>query len=103
MRERLIPSTDTPQEAMYSATLVLTWGGGGHNQEYIVSLPGLIGVRGDAEIPLSVSNDLQARLGNEREVTNRGSRIEILGGRDDEFIVGAIAGYFNELSQLAPH
>lgn len=101
MKSRLIPPENTPQEAMHSAPLILTWGGNGHEREYVLSLPGLIGVRGDKEIPFSISNDLQRRLEPGHEVSNRGSRIEVLGARDDDFVVGVIAGYFNELSQLA--
>ncbi|HET9174303.1 MAG TPA: hypothetical protein VFN56_03415 [Candidatus Saccharimonadales bacterium] len=98
MSERLHPPSDTPLEEV-EAGFVVAWGGGGHEQEYVVSLPGLIGVRGDKEIPRSISRDLQAKL-QPMEVVNRGSRLEILGERNDDFVLGTIVGYFDELSRL---
>ena len=85
---------------MHEASLIIRYGGNGHEQEYTVSLPGLIGARGDIEIPERIARDLQRRLPG-RELANRGSRLEILGTRDDDYVVRTVTGYFDELRQYS--
>ncbi len=72
----------------------LTFGGPGHSGEYMLNLDDFDGYK--KNIPERICISLREILGNEWDVSNRGSRIEIAfikeyGKRDDEKILEAIS------------
>ena len=102
MKERIVPTANASRQALDLAGVIISWNAPGHPKEYLINLPGLIGHRGEDEIPGSISSDLQKKLGEEWNLVNRGHRLEAysMGMRDDEFVAGAVLTYFDELAAL---
>lgn len=102
MKERLVPVPDASSYVMHLASVIISWNAQGHEKEYLINLPGLVGTIGDEVIPQPIADDLQKRLGEDWTLSNRGQRLEVygMGNRDDEFVVGAVMTYFDELAAL---
>jgi hypothetical protein len=101
-RVRLIPSPDTPIVEVEKAPLTVSWGGPGHESEYIIGLPVITGILGhDADIPHHFELLLQNLLGDRFDVMNRGSRLEAfpLGGNPDHEAVLKAACVLVEAAQ----
>lgn len=74
-------------------TAEVTFNSAGHEDEYTVHLsPYSI----DAYIPQSLSEQLQLALGSRWQVSNRGTRLEILGPQDDAAVQAAMNDTFGE-------
>lgn len=103
MKERLVPKPKTAQAAVHTAGLIISWNAPGHEGEYLVNIPGLFGDSEDSYQANQVARDLRERLTDDWWLANRGSRFEIYDGgrRDDEFVVGAIMQYFDELAEFS--
>lgn len=104
---RVAPHPNIADEFLNKASTIIAWAGnfGPHYREYIVTLPGLIGVTGTEEIPLRIGRDIQKRLPEGWLLPDRGVRFEITGpdyARDDELVKWTVLDYIDELSQLPP-
>lgn len=84
-------ASNTYEIAEEKPTAAVTYNSAGHEDEYTVHLsPYSI----DAYIPQNLSEELQKALGSRWLVSNRGTRLEILGPQDDLDVQAAIEQTF---------